>query len=131
MRTDIHSHLQSRLRQASRQRRVDCRRQLPHHTRPSTRARTNGGVPSYVLMDLCLAGTRPRVRKRPVGFRLPNGCDESGSRRLREEWSLAWRFWRVHQSERELELGILSRHANHVALYVLRSKRATRDFPSR
>jgi adenylate kinase family enzyme len=70
------------------------------------------------------------VRKRPVGFKLPKGCDESASRRLREEWSLAWRIWRVHRSERELELGILSKHANHVALYVLRSKRATGDFPS-
>jgi len=71
------------------------------------------------------------VRRRPVGFQLPNGCDESALRRLREEWSLAWRIWRVHRSERELELGILSRHTNHVALYVLRSKRATRDFLSR
>ena len=70
------------------------------------------------------------VRKRPIGFQLPNGCDESDSRRLREEWSLAWRILRDHRSERELELGILSRHANHVALYVLRSRRATRDFLS-
>jgi adenylate kinase family enzyme len=70
------------------------------------------------------------VRKRPVGFQLPNGCDESALRRLREEWSLVWRIWRDRRSERELELGILSRHANHVALYVLRSKRAARDFLS-
>jgi adenylate kinase family enzyme len=68
------------------------------------------------------------VRKRPVGFQLPNGCDESALRRLRDEWWLAWRIWRVHRSERELELGILSRHADHVALYVLRSKGATRGF---
>ena len=59
------------------------------------------------------------VSRRPVGFQLPDGCDESTLRRLREEWSLAWRIWRVHRYERELELGILSRHANHVALYVL------------
>ena len=68
------------------------------------------------------------VRKRPVDFQLPNGCDESALRRLREEWWLAWRIWRVHRPERDVELGILSRHANHVALYVLRSKRATRGF---
>jgi adenylate kinase family enzyme len=68
------------------------------------------------------------VRKRPVGFQLPEGCDESAMRRLREEWSLAWRIWRVHRPEREREFEILSRHANHVALYVLRSKRAIRDF---
>jgi adenylate kinase family enzyme len=70
------------------------------------------------------------VRRRPVGFQLPNGCDESALRRLREEWSLAWRIWRSHRSERELELGILSGHADHVALYVLGSKRAGREYLS-
>jgi len=49
---------------------------------------------------------------------------------LREEWSLVWRIWRVRRSERELELRTLSRHRSHVALYVLRSKRAARDFLS-
>ena len=70
------------------------------------------------------------VRKRPVGFQLPNGCYESALRRLQEEWSLAWRILRNHRSERELELGILSRHVNHVALYFVRSKRAAGDFLS-
>ena len=68
------------------------------------------------------------VRKRPIGFQLPNGCDESALRRLRDEWTLAWRICRVHRTERERELRILSRHSNHVALYLLRSKGATRDF---
>ena len=68
------------------------------------------------------------VRRRPVGFQLPSGCDESARRRLREEWSLAWRTWRGHRSERERELGALSRHGNHLALYVLGSKAAARDF---
>jgi adenylate kinase family enzyme len=66
------------------------------------------------------------VRKRPVGFQLPTGCEESASRRLLEEWSLAWRIVRDHRAERELELGILSRHVNHVALYVLRPEGAAR-----
>jgi adenylate kinase family enzyme len=68
------------------------------------------------------------VRRRPAGFQLPSGCDESARRRLREEWSLAWRIRRDHRSERARELAILSRHANHVALYVLRSKGGARDF---
>jgi adenylate kinase family enzyme len=68
------------------------------------------------------------IRRRPAGFQLPNGCDESAWRRLCDEWSLVWRIWRVRQSERERELSILSRHGDHVALYVLRSKRAARDF---
>ena len=70
------------------------------------------------------------VRKRPAGFQLPYGCDESALRRLREEWSLAWRILRDHRSEREQELGIMSRHATHVAVYLLRSKHAARDFSS-
>jgi adenylate kinase family enzyme len=68
------------------------------------------------------------VRRRPAGFQLPNGCDEPALHRFRDEWALAWRILRVHRSERELELAMLSRHANHVASYVLRSKSVTRDF---
>jgi adenylate kinase family enzyme len=68
------------------------------------------------------------VRKRAVGFQLPDGCDESFLRRLSAEWSLVWRIWRKRRSERERELGILSRHGNHMALYVLRSEHDVRDF---
>jgi adenylate kinase family enzyme len=68
------------------------------------------------------------VRARPVGFELPAGCDESRLRRLRDEWWLAWRIWRVRRSERETEMTILSQHGKHVAIHVLRSKRAVREF---
>ena len=68
------------------------------------------------------------IRKPPVGFQLPSGCDESALRRLRDEWSLLWRICRVRRSDRELELRTLSRHGNHVALYVLRSRRAQGGF---
>jgi adenylate kinase family enzyme len=70
------------------------------------------------------------MRRRPVGFQLPIGCDESAWRRLREEWSLVWRIWQNRRSERELELGILSQQGIHVALYVLRSKREAHEFLS-
>jgi adenylate kinase family enzyme len=68
------------------------------------------------------------VRRRPVGFELPKGCDESGWHRLRDEWCLAWRIWRVRRSERERELEILSAHRGHLALCVLCSKGAVREF---
>lgn len=68
------------------------------------------------------------LRKRPLGFDLPDGCDDSAWRRLRDEWWLVWRIWRVRRSERERELGILSQHGRHAALHMLRSKRATRKF---
>ncbi|MCU1495871.1 MAG: hypothetical protein JWO62_3635 [Acidimicrobiaceae bacterium] len=68
------------------------------------------------------------IRTRPVGFELPKGCDESRWRRLRDEWCLVWRIWQDRRSEREKELGILSQHGRHVAVYLLRSKRAVRQF---
>ena len=70
------------------------------------------------------------IRKPPAGFELPDGCDDSAWRRLRDEWGLVWRIWRVRRAERERELEILSRHGKHVALYVLRSKRTAREFLS-
>ena len=68
------------------------------------------------------------VRTRPVDFELPDGCDESRLRRLRDEWCLACRICQVRRSEREIELKIVSQHGKHVAMYVLRSKRAVREF---
>jgi adenylate kinase family enzyme len=68
------------------------------------------------------------VRTRPADFELPNGCDESRLSRLRDEWRLVWRIWRVRRSERARELEILSQHGQHVAIYVIRSKRAVREF---
>lgn len=67
---------------------------------------------------------------RPIGFQLPEGCDESALRRLRDEWLLAARIYRVRHSERERELEIVSRFGSRVALYVLHSTRAARDFLS-
>ena len=79
------------------------------------------------------SGNDPRtnlrgVRKRPAGFELPVGCNESAWRRLREEWRLVWRILRDRCSERERELGILSQDGKHVPLHVLRSRRAVRGF---
>ena len=68
------------------------------------------------------------IRKPPVGFELPTGCDYSAWRQLRDEWWLVWRIWRGRSSERERELGIVARHRKHVALYVVRSKRELREF---
>jgi len=70
------------------------------------------------------------VRKRPAGFQLPNGSGESALRRLRDEWCLVWRIWQVRRSDREQEFETMSRHGTHVTLYVLRSKRAVREFLS-
>jgi adenylate kinase family enzyme len=69
------------------------------------------------------------------GFRmpgeLPEGCDYSAWLRLRDEWRLAVLIWRGRRSEPEREYEIISQHGKHVALHVLRSKRAVREFLDR
>src|SRR5438067_12531656 len=66
------------------------------------------------------------------GFRmpreLPEGCDYSAWPRLRDEWRLAVRIWRTRRAEPEREHEIISQHGQHVALHVLRSNRAVREF---
>jgi hypothetical protein len=59
---------------------------------------------------------------------LPEGCDYSAWRRLRDEWRLAVLIWRNRRSEPEREHEIISQREKHVALHVLRSKRAVADF---
>jgi adenylate kinase family enzyme len=68
------------------------------------------------------------LRRRPAGFQLPLGCDESARHRLRAEWAVAWRIWRHRHSEREQELGILAQHRDRVALHVLHSPGEVRAF---
>ena len=68
-----------------------------------------------------------RGLRRPEG-QLPDGCDTTAWRRLRDEWWLAWRVWLGRRSERERELAIVARHGSHAALHVLRSKGAIRAF---
>ncbi|MBE0609501.1 MAG: DNA topology modulation protein FlaR [Dehalococcoidia bacterium] len=66
--------------------------------------------------------------RRPVGSQMPDGCDDTAWRRLRDEWRIVWRVWRRRRSERERELAIVSQHGEHAALYMLPSKRSARAF---
>lgn len=65
------------------------------------------------------------------GFRtpgeLPEGCHYSRGARLRDEWGLAVRIWRRDRAQPEREHEIIEQHGRHVALHVLRSKRAVRE----
>jgi len=85
---------------------------------------------SVVLLDLPWWRCSGRALLR--GFRmpgeLPEGCDYSHWQRLRDEWRLAVRIGRKDRSEPERERETISQHGQHVALQVLRSKRAVRDF---
>ena len=76
---------------------------------------------------VCAARAFVRGLRRPEG-QLPDGCDTTAWRRLRDEWWLVWRVWLGRRSERERELAIVARHAGHAVLHVLRSKGAIRAF---
>ena len=67
---------------------------------------------------------------RSVG-EMPEGCEDSAWRRLRDEWPLAVRIWRKRRSEPAREREIISQHGQHATLFVLRSKRAANKFLSR
>ena len=69
------------------------------------------------------------------GFNLPNelpaGCEYSAWARLRDEWGLAIRIWRNRRSDPEREREIIAQHGQHVALYVLRSRREVSELLDR
>ncbi len=76
---------------------------------------------------VCAGRAFLRGLRKPVG-EMPEGCDDSAWRRLRDEWRLAVAIWRKRRSEPEREHEITSQHGQHAALHVLRSKRAAREF---
>jgi adenylate kinase family enzyme len=77
-----------------------------------------------------VCATRAFVRgvRRPVGTEMPEGCDDSVSRRLRDEWRLVGLVWRDHREEAERERAIISEQGQHAALHALSSKRAAQAF---
>ena len=72
-----------------------------------------------------------RGLRRPRDIQLPDGCDESLSQRLRDEWGIAWRNWRDRKSVRERELSLASHCRGLLKVHVLRSKQEVADFGHR
>jgi adenylate kinase family enzyme len=85
---------------------------------------------TVVFLDLpwWLCAGRAFLRGFRMPDELPDGCEYSAWRRLRDEWRLAVLIWRNRRSDSEREPEIIARHGQHVALYVLRSKRAVSEF---
>ena len=77
---------------------------------------------------ICARRAFVRGLRSPSGAIMPDGCDDSAWRRLRDEWGIVWRVWRRRHSDRERELAIVSQHGPHAVLHMLRSKRAAREF---
>jgi adenylate kinase family enzyme len=85
---------------------------------------------TVVLLDtpwwICAGRAFVRGFRKPGA--LPEGCGDSVIRRLRDEWRLVGVAYRHRHSEPEQARAIVSQHGQHAALYVLRSKRAAREF---
>jgi adenylate kinase family enzyme len=80
---------------------------------------------------VCAGRAFVRGLRPPPGSVMPDGCDDSAWRRLRDEWWIVWRVWRRRRSDRERELAIVAEHGRDADLHVLRSKSATREFLER
>jgi adenylate kinase family enzyme len=90
-----------------------------------------GRADTVVFLDIpwsvCAGRAVRRGLRKPAG-EMPAGCDDSPWRRLRDEWRLAVVIWRNRRSEPEREYEVISQHGQHAAFYVLRSKRAAKEF---
>ena len=58
---------------------------------------------------------------------MPEGCQDSAWRRLRDELPLAVRIWRQRRVEPSIEREIIAEHGQHTTVLVLRSKRAASE----
>jgi adenylate kinase family enzyme len=85
---------------------------------------------TLVVLDLpwWLCSGRALLRGFRMPGELPEGCHYSAWTRWRDEWRLAGRIWRKRHSEPEREREVTSQHGQHVAVHVLRSRRAVSDF---
>jgi adenylate kinase family enzyme len=90
---------------------------------------------TVVILDtpwwLCACRAFRRGVRRPVGTVMPDGCDDSATRRLRDEWRLIWVIWRDRRREPDLERAVISEHGQHAAVHVLGSRGAARAFLGR
>jgi adenylate kinase family enzyme len=76
---------------------------------------------------LCASRALLRGLRTPIG-EMPDGCEDSFRRRLRDEWGGAWRIWRGRRSEPEYARSEIARHASHASVHVLHTPREARAF---
>ncbi len=92
-----------------------------------------GRADTLVVLDMPWWRCSGRALRR--GFRMPGelppGCDYSAWARWRDEWLLAGRIWQKRHSEPEREREAIAEHGRHVAVHVLRSRRAVSDLLDR
>ena len=72
-----------------------------------------------------------RGLRRPAGTRLPEGCEESFSQRIGDEWGIAWRNWRNRKTVPENDRCLAKRCADHMDVHLLSDKQELADFVRR
>ena len=71
---------------------------------------------------LCASRAFMRGLRKPGG-EMPDGCEDSRSRRLRDEWGAVWRIWRRRRSDPDCARSEYLRYGSHATVHVLRSRR--------
>jgi adenylate kinase family enzyme len=86
---------------------------------------------TIVLLDtpwwLCASRSFLRGLRKPVG-EMPEGCEDSLTRRLRDEWGGVGRIWQNRRSDPEDVRSEIVRHGSGMNVHVLRSRREMRAF---
>ena len=87
---------------------------------------------TLIILDtpwwICAWRAFRRGIRRPPGAQMPEGCQDSASQRIRDEWGIVWRNWRHRKSIRHRELSLAARCQGHVQVHVLCSKREASAF---
>jgi adenylate kinase family enzyme len=86
---------------------------------------------TVILLDTpwwTCAGRAFRRGLRKPGGEMPEGCEDSVRRRLRDEWGIVGRVWRGRRTEPERARAMVSQHGSHAALHVLGSKQEAKAF---
>jgi adenylate kinase family enzyme len=88
---------------------------------------------TVVLLDtpwwIC-AGRAFRRGLRKPGGEMPEGCEDSVRRRLRDEWGIVGRVWRRRRSDPGRARAMLSEHGSHAVIRVRGSKWEAKEFLS-
>ncbi len=80
---------------------------------------------------LCSWRAFRRGLRRPRGSQLPEGCEESFSQRIRDEWGIVWRNWRKGKAVPENDRRLAKRCAVHMDVHLLSNKQELADFVRR
>jgi adenylate kinase family enzyme len=77
---------------------------------------------------LCASRAFVRGLRPPEGQRMPEGCEDSRGRRVRDEWGGVGRIWRNRRAEPQYARNEIARHGSHATVYTLRSPREADTF---